>query len=251
MSNDVLDVEIARWREAGLSPRIWWRDDDAVTPTPQLEQLAELTGEASIKVLLAVIPAHADESLARYLDGNALLQPCIHGWSHTNHAPADEKKCELGNTRPLEDVVSDVARGRDRLAALFGDRFVPALVPPWNRMRADLVPHLKDVGITAFSTFAHKLIDPAIQANTHVDVMDWRAPGGVCGKSLHAAQAELAKALQVSRENGAYPIGLLTHHLVHDATVWNVLQALVSMDEFEWCGFSDAFSNRKTGSYFC
>ncbi len=232
-----LEAELSRWAETGSRPRLWWRDDDAVCVSPQLEKLTDLTGEAGIKVLLAVIPAHAEGSLAEYLELHPNLRACIHGWSHTNHAPAGEKKAELGVHRPLREVVADVSRGREHMYQLFGERLMPILVPPWNRVRPDLVPCLKGVGISAFSTFAHPLIEPAMQANTHVDVMDWKAAGGKRGKPLDRVIGELVHALSVSRVNGAYPIGLLTHHLVHDQTVWNVLSVLASLDEVEWCGF--------------
>ena len=37
---------------------------------------------------------------------------------------------------------SGLDAGRQRLAGRFGDRFLPALVPPWNRIAPDLVPAL-------------------------------------------------------------------------------------------------------------
>jgi hypothetical protein len=33
-----LDAELAAWDQAGLTLPLWWRDDDAVKPTPALDQ---------------------------------------------------------------------------------------------------------------------------------------------------------------------------------------------------------------------
>ena len=32
-----LDDELARWREAGRTAELWWRDDDAVDTGPELD----------------------------------------------------------------------------------------------------------------------------------------------------------------------------------------------------------------------
>ena len=35
----LLSRELARWRAAGRRARLWWRDDDARAPGPELERL--------------------------------------------------------------------------------------------------------------------------------------------------------------------------------------------------------------------
>jgi hypothetical protein len=140
----------------------------------------------------------------------------------------------------MDIVLSEIARGRQRLAGLFGPNLAPVLVPPWNRMRDDLAPRLGEIGIRAFSTFAHKRPYPEIQANTHVDVMDWKAPGGATGKASGRLQNELATALGVSRANGFYPIGILTHHLVHDDVAWSSLSTVLALTGLNWVSFEHA-----------
>lgn len=243
MSQRELETELQHWQAAGRQPQVWWRDDDAVSLTPELERLTQLTGEAGIDVLLAVIPADADQELAGYVGQHGNLQPCVHGWSHTNHAPASEKKCELGVHRSMDIVLSEIARGRERLAGLFGPGLASVLVPPWNRMRDDIAPRLGEIGITAFSTFAHKRQCPEMQANTHVDVMDWKAPRGAAGKAPDRLQNELAAALAVSRTNGFYPVGLLTHHLVHDEVAWTSLSAVLAHTGLNWVSFEQALDH--------
>ena len=239
MSRVVLEAEISRWREAGLSPRLWWRDDDAVDETPALERLTKLTGDRGIAVLLAVIPAFASDALANHVALYRHLDPCVHGWSHENHEPYGVKRAELGMARPLDEVIADVARGSERLQVLFGAHLMPVLVPPWNRMRDDLAPWLAEAGIEAFSTFTHQLIAPHMQANTHVDVMDWRSRGG---KPADMVLAELAAALAVARSGGGHEVGVLTHHLVHDEAAWQACEVLARLDGVSWVRFPGSTS---------
>ena len=50
MSHRELETELQTWRAAGRQPQVWWRDDDAVSLTPELEHLTRLTGKAGIDV---------------------------------------------------------------------------------------------------------------------------------------------------------------------------------------------------------
>ncbi|MEM9470933.1 MAG: polysaccharide deacetylase family protein [Pseudomonadota bacterium] len=244
MSAGKLEAELGKWSAAGTRPQLWWRDDDAVAVTPELERLAHITGNANVEVMLAVIPAHVDERLADYLAQHNHLKPCLHGWAHKNHAPAGEKKCELGHHRELDVVLGEIAAGRQRLSDLFGSDLMPVLVPPWNRMREDLATRLSEAGIKAFSTFAHKRSHPEIQVNTHVDVMNWKAAGGAAGKDLDQVLDELAAALGTSRANGGYPVGVLTHHLAHDHAAWSSLSGLLAYAELEWVPFEEALGDQ-------
>src|SRR5204863_8867722 len=57
-----LVAELDRWGEAGRVAPLWWRDDDAVTATPQLSALLRLSGE--VPLALAAIPALVRPELA-------------------------------------------------------------------------------------------------------------------------------------------------------------------------------------------
>jgi hypothetical protein len=61
--------------------------------------------------------------------------------------------------------------------------------------------------------------------NTHVDIMNWH---GVRGGRPHVELiAELVGELRARFDDDAEPIGILTHHLVHDATAWDFLAQLL------------------------
>lgn len=216
--------ELAHWRAAGLALPIWWRDDDAVAATPALERLIALSMAVEVPVHLAVIPKMADTGLAARVADAGCLIPVVHGWAHQNHAPKEAKKAEFGAGRDLQAVTQELQTGMARLQTLFGDRLKPMFVPPWNRISADYYPALAAAGFCSLSTYtprkAAKLAGLQ-RINTHLDPIAWRK-----GKTLidpDQLVAQLAQLL-LDRRMGAAdndePLGLLTHHLVHDGDVW-------------------------------
>src|SRR5205823_13065369 len=100
--------ELDRWHDAGVTARLWLRDDDAVQPSPLLDELGELTERFRVPVTLAVIPATTGEALVQYLCGVPHMSPAIHGWAHANHAPAGEKKQEIGRHRERAVVLREL-----------------------------------------------------------------------------------------------------------------------------------------------
>ncbi|SON57391.1 putative glycosyl transferase [Hartmannibacter diazotrophicus] len=218
--------ELGRWSEAGATALFWLRDDDAVEPTPALDRLLELAGAFAVPVTLAVIPAFADERLSRRLQDAKDVEVAVHGWSHANHAPAGVKKRELGPDRPQDMALRELADGLGRLDRLFGKDLVPVLVPPWNRIDAELLAHLPGLGYKAVSVFGMERPSPALQVNTHVDVMDWHGTRG--GRETDVLVGEIAARLAVMRASGG-SMGLLTHHLVHDDAVWTFLERLFAL----------------------
>ncbi|WP_042775272.1 polysaccharide deacetylase family protein [Sinorhizobium fredii] len=227
----VLIDRLDQMQEAGQSADFWLRDDDAIEPTAALHRLLELTDRYSVPLTLAVIPAHTDERLERCLAGHRDISIAVHGWSHENHAPDGEKRQELGGHRPGGTVSEELRSGYARLKALFPGSFVPLLVPPWNRIDAEVVAGLGTIGFRALSVFgpeasgkAAALLRPGLQIiNTHVDVIDWRGTRA-CRDHAQIVRDILARLEQVAKGGGS--VGILTHHLVHDENVWAFLSKL-------------------------
>jgi len=213
-----LDLCATRGRPA----RLWLRDDDAVDPGPALDTLLQMTGTAAVPVTLAVIPAHSGPSLASSLSQEPHVTVAVHGWAHANHAGPTEKSQELGLHRPVFVTLAELARGLARLRALHGAQFVPVLVPPWNRIAQTVAEGLPGLGFQALSVFGPEKPAPLQVVNTHVDLIDWRGTRG--GRPAAVLLDELALAL----DRGA-PVGVLTHHLVHDADAWDFLAQLFEM----------------------
>ncbi|MGH6862201.1 MAG: polysaccharide deacetylase family protein [Phyllobacterium sp.] len=224
---DPLRDELARWAKAGRAARFWLRDDDAIEPTSALTQLLDSSGSHAIPLTLAVIAKHAGKALADSLQNQALASVAVHGWSHENHAGESEKKQELGGQRRPEIVAEQLRGGYLRLETLFPDRFVPVLVPPWNRIDPPLLPRLPQLGFAALSVFgaakaAQQSWLPVI--NTHVDLMDWHGSRGC--RPHGELVAEIVAELRQRFDKGDDALGILTHHLVHDASAWDFLHRL-------------------------
>jgi hypothetical protein len=203
--------ELDAWAAEERLATFWWRDDDAIEPTPALDALLRLAERSGTPVALAVIPHDATPALATRLDGQTGVEVLQHGYAHTNQAPAGEKKIELGPHRRADHVIAELATGQDRLERLFGSQFLPVMVPPWNRIAPFLVPMLPEMKYLGLSTFAPRTrAEPVAgfrQANTHVDVIDWRGSRGFVG-----ADAALA--------------GVVSHHLVQDGDSWRFVEEL-------------------------
>ena len=206
----------------GTPARFWLRDDDAIEPGVALDRLLQMTADAGVPVTLAVIPAPSGRALADRLLPEAHVAVAVHGWTHHNHAGATAKQQELGANRPAATALDEVARGFARLASLHGARFTPVLVPPWNRIAPAVVAGLPELGFRALSVFGPEKPAPLRMVNTHVDLIDWRGSRG--GRPDEMLLAEL----MVAMDRGA-PVGLLTHHLVHDAQAWDFIARLFDM----------------------
>jgi hypothetical protein len=221
-----LIAELDRSAEAGRRISFWLRDDDAVAPTPALDRLIALTERWDVPVVLAVVPFPASRALAVRLADIGRMKVAAHGFAHRNHAGADEKKQELGSHRQAATILGELELGLDRLSDMFGAQVLPMLVPPWNRISADLVPHLPGLGLRWLSAFGkdlpHQPSPGLVQIDCQLDIMDWRA------RRSHPRDllADRLAALVHERGPASAPIGILTHHLVHDEAAWAFLDEL-------------------------
>jgi peptidoglycan/xylan/chitin deacetylase (PgdA/CDA1 family) len=221
-----LRTELDRWQAAGKTARFWLRDDDAIEPTPALEQLLKLTTEANVPLTLAVIPASTGERLAARLADERQVLVALHGWSHTNHAGPDEKKQELGAHRAPDIVLGELRDGFAILQRLFGPHFISMLVPPWNRINGAVISGLPALGLEVLSVYGRaKSGSPIPLLNTHVDIMNWHGIRG--GRPHDELVVDVVKELRARFDDDAEPIGILTHHLVHDETAWAFLANLL------------------------
>ena len=209
-----LVVELDCWEEAGRVAQLWWRDDDAVAPTPALDRLLAVAGGAPLA--LAVIPADVVEGLAAALAFFPRVAVLHHGWCHANRALTGKKSEYPAERHPVE-VADELDEGRRRLVSLFGRRALPVFVPPWNRFADRFVPLLGEAGIAAISQMGPRKGEPpgGIKViDVDVDVVAWQSGRDFVGEG--PALQRLVAALRREREQGPGVIGLLTHHLVMD-----------------------------------
>lgn len=226
---DTLRSHLDWFAERGQKARFWWRDDDAVEPTPKLDRLLEIANRFEAQVALAVIPANATPELAARLTGEPWAVVLQHGFRHVNHQRKDrgEKAAELGVRRDPDEAIAELRQGREILGRLFGDRFLPALVPPWNRIAPAIVRHLPEAGLSGLSTFTWMHPYSRRQLQAHVDIIKWKKGRSFIGYRCAALRYDL----QLMRRRNApdEPIGLLTHHLDHDEACFEFLMELFSI----------------------
>jgi peptidoglycan/xylan/chitin deacetylase (PgdA/CDA1 family) len=215
--------------ERGLTVPVWWRDDDAVEPTPALDRLLAIADTHGIEVALAVIPKDATEALAGRLAGERFVSVLQHGYEHRNFQDKarGEKAAELGRRRDPNEALALVAKGRDRLADLFGARFVPVMVPPWNRIAPRISARLGEAGLAGLSTFTqfHPRALPHVQ--THIDMIKWKKGQRFIG--WHAAGLRFDFHLARRRNNPDEPLGILSHHLAQDEASFAFLDKIFEL----------------------
>lgn len=224
-----LCAELDAWGNSDRIATMWWRDDDAVHVTSALERLLALSESHQTPVALAVIPRDVGDALRERLSRHPLATVLVHGWSHANHAPAEDRQEEFGPHRPLPVMLAEIERGWQRLRTF--PKANPVFVAPWNRMDPHIEAYLPRIGIRGISTLGPRNGFPVRQGlnrgNVHVDIMDWQIRR-FCGRS--PALNQVLRHLRARREGACDPdeaTGLMTHHSFHDEEAWAFLNELL------------------------
>ena len=242
-----LREELDQWAARGRAASLWWRDDDLMAPTPALDRAIDLANQFETLIALAVIPKDVVPDLVDRLAGTPSWV-LVHGWCHQDHAATGEKKHEFGASRDLSARMTDARCALAPIQELFPEQ--PAcFVPPWNRIGADLVAPLDDLGYKALSTFGARSLTgqqartskSLVWVNTHVDLIDWRGNRGFIGvPALVKALVDQLAARRLGRVEPGEPTGILSHHLVTDEAGWRGLEAVLAvLCEHPGCGFAD------------
>ena len=226
-----LSTELDLWLAQERLPTLWWRDDDAFSSSEPLSLLCALTQTHPIG--LAVIPTNADPELVQTLKPFPYVRILQHGVTHDNYALTDQPKNEFPTSRPLKQIKDSLRRGLQKLLSLF-PQALSALVPPWNRLRSDLIPRLSKLGYSGLSRFSARSADHSsslIQVNTHVDVIEWKSKTFIGVDPALTALTSHLRARRHRRVDPKEPTGILTHHLVHDPQTWDFLHQLSTVTD--------------------
>jgi len=230
-----LEQELGLWSAADRRASLWWRDDDAREVTPALETLLALAGRHRLPLALAVIPEGTTPGLARRLrDAGRGITVLQHGIAHENNAPAGHKKQELTVSGDAEALRRRLSDGRRHLSALFGSLFVPVMVPPWNRIDREIeaaLPGLGYVGLSAFGSLDEVAGEDGLaRIDCHLDIFGWKPTRRFRGDACLLADLRAQLALRRGERRLAdAPLGIMTHHLVHDTQCWAFLERLYSL----------------------
>ena len=225
-----LSGELDRWAEADVVAAFWWRDDDAITDTPQLEALLECAGQTPLA--LAVIPDLADHALAARLEHHPTVTVLQHGWRHTNHAK-EGYPSEYPAGRNSDEVAEEFSEGMQRLRNLFGAQYLPIFAPPWHGFDESHLPLLRKAGLEAISRSgprSHAFVTGLRVSNIHCVPIVWSDPPSFGSDDIYLSK--LVDHLE-GRRQGRYdadePTGVLTHHLVQDARSYEFMAKLNTM----------------------
>ena len=227
-----LNQELDTWQHQNRAVQLWWRDDDADRAGKAIKRLMQISQAYDVPVAIAVSPAIVNPSLTHFVENEFSCSVMQHGYAHRNYAPPDQKKCELGNHRPLNTVLGELNDGLNQMGKLFGTNFLPVMVPPWNRVSDTVLAKLSDIGFNGISGYTprpHSVDHDLQRCNTHVDIIDWRDGEKFVG--LSSAIQLLVTHLRLKRMGQADPdeaTGLLTHHLRHDEASWDFIDRLLA-----------------------
>jgi predicted deacetylase len=239
--------ELDVWKDGGLRARFWVRDDDAVEMSGQLAQLHDIADRHELNIGLAVIPGKMRPGFVDILaQMRKRFYPMCHGWVHADYGRPG-KPGEFGRDRPFSRLRSDAEQAYTVFSNCFGTTRA-IFVPPNGRITFGLRKALPRIGFAAVSTgpsyFERKILRmssalpwmPAVairmasvipRFDVHIDVMDWRRK---TARDSEAVAAEIVENLHLRRRGFLapdHPIGLLTHHLVHDEQVWRLCNELL------------------------
>jgi len=221
-----LDAELDAWADAGKRAEFWWRDDDAAADDPALARLLALARDGAPPLAIAAVPAYLSDTATLRITAEAAPDWRVvqHGFAHVNHAQGGKKKIELGGNNSLTDCEDQLREGFSILAKRLGNRFLPVLVPPWNRIDPELISLLPALNFRAISTYgAHRGVGLG-QINCHVDILNWRNGAAFLGtdEAIAIACGHL-KAKRQGKADRGEATGILSHHLQHDEEAWRFL----------------------------
>ncbi|THD71170.1 polysaccharide deacetylase [Phenylobacterium sp.] len=253
MNNLLLWLELRRWRAAGRTARLWWRDDDAsglATTLDRLllDRLVQLATTTRTPLTLAVVPVGEMSGLAARLQGAELVSVSQHGVDHQNRREGAAAG-EFPHDCSQRDVEEALAAGWSRLEKVPGA--LKVFVPPWNDVHPRLERALGAGGYAGWS--AGGLLSASgtcPRLDIHLDMMRWR--GGSRFRGRGRLLAALTTELRRRRRAGLWeaPIGLLSHHLVHDTAAWTFLGDFLrwskSQPELSWVSLPELLAETQT-----
>jgi hypothetical protein len=222
----MLGPELARWRRAGRSPVVWWRDDDARAPSEALERLLSASARHGAPITIAAIPDGDLPALAAACAMTPDVELAMHGFRHENRAPKGRPSGEVADGDSLSDVLAELDAG---LAAFGRAGVSPVLfVPPWNNVHPTLEAALaaRGLGLSGYDQpLAPQASPPRVDA--HLDLMRWKPTARFRGARRFLGRARRLLVERRRRQAWDEPIGFLTHHLDHDEAAWRFLELIL------------------------
>lgn len=241
-----LAAELGRWRRAGRTATLWWRDDDARAPTHALHRLLELSDIHEVPLALAAVPDGEPRTLAPLLKDHPQVRVIQHGVDHQNRREGAAAG-EFPEAASRDEIAARLEEGWVKLAGLPGALRV--FTPPWNDVHPALAGALHRTGYLGVSAWGElSAPEKPYRVDTHLDLMRWKSGPRFrgAGRMRGALREELARRRSTGRWDA--PIGLLTHHLAHDAAAWRYLDRFLAWSrtrpELRWTSVGELFAGK-------
>lgn len=205
---------------------VFFRADDIAAPGKNFTTMAQSFVRHGQACCMAVVPAWMTEgrwrSLSCVCEHSRLFCWGMHGWRHVNYEPEGKKKREFGGARPAKEKAADLKKGRDKLAGILGRDFTPVFTPPWNRVDADSLETLAELGFTGVSRTIGASPDlsplPDFPICPDLHTRKEADPG--------AAVTALVEEIRKAARTGG-PVGFMLHHQRMNESALDFLDGLL------------------------
>jgi hypothetical protein len=108
-----------------------------------------------------------------------------------------------------------------------GESFRPVLVPPYNYLAPHLVGSVKSAGFSFVSCSGDFAGLQIASRNVHVDVIDWRRKQVAAPDRMVRGVIAALRLRRYGLVEATSPVGMITHHLVHDEPIWERTRCLL------------------------
>ena len=134
---------------------LFWRIDDVGVGQKSVFRLLRWMRKHRVPASLQVIPEaldrHAADELLDLMAGTEWrVSVSQHGWDHADMRHGDYE-AEFGPHLSRGDQRDRIARGRDWMRELFGDRVTPVFTPPFNAFDIVTLEVLEELGFAGIS----------------------------------------------------------------------------------------------------
>lgn len=241
-----IDKELSHWE---YPAELWWRDDDAIENTPELQIIIAKSEQYAVPLHLAVIPEHLKDSLVDELAARHQIYALQHGLSHQDHAQPGQRKIEMGGAQSLTELQQKLSDARQKLSEQFGENYLDILVPPWNRIEDPVRALLPQIGYQRLSVLgAPKADSPIPEVNVHIDIIDWKQHRFAGEEQVLGTLLDNLRRRRIDNIYNQEPTGLMTHHLQHDQACTDFLAgffaACATRNTLRWIGGSQLLRTR-------
>jgi hypothetical protein len=250
MSVGQLVKELENWEKLTITPKLFFRDDDATTEDPKLLKLVDICERMNVPAMLSAIPALADEKLGKVVRESPILTGAVHGYSHKNFSGYGQPQNEFVGTRPLSIMIEELKLGLWICTELFQDSVVPIFVPPWHNIDGTLLNHVLEIGYSGISVFGFNQHSSSSipEINTHVDLMEWSDKEKMRG--INDIIASIGNSLSIARKLDMRYIGIMSHHRYYTDLEFTIMEEIFKICtdlKLEWVSFDEIISNK----YYC